>query len=298
MEAARPEAFFQPADGRAGGQRLYVYHRPAQAVARGALLFVPPLAEEMNKTRRMVALQARRLAAAGFAVLLADLHGCGDNPDDLGDTTWDDWIDDVARASRWLASRHAAPLWLWGMRSGALLARAASPRLDAPCSFLFWQPATQGSSVLQQFLRLKAAADMLEGGARGVMDALRKQLRAGHPVEVAGYCLPPALAEGLQHATLAPPSAPARAEWLELRACADDPASPATERAVTAWRAAGSHVRVHAVPGLAFWQTTDIEEVPALLDATERALMATAPEAALQPMPSAGHKTLGPVQQA
>ena len=40
-------------------------------------------AEEMNKARRMAALQARLLAENGYAVLQIDLHGCGDSSGDL-----------------------------------------------------------------------------------------------------------------------------------------------------------------------------------------------------------------------
>jgi len=277
MQAERPEVFFHPGSGSAGNERLYVHYRPSTAPARGAVVFAPPFAEEMNKSRRMVALQARRLAAAGYGVLVSDLKGCGDNPGDIAQARWEEWVEDVCRAARWLTRRHEAPLWLWGLRSGALLASAAARLMPEARSFLFWQPSTQGSTVLQQFLRMKAAADMLEGSARGVMENLRRQLRDGQSVEVAGYLLPPAVAAGLQSATLPPPEAPSRLEWLEVHAAEGESPSPATVRVIDAWRAAGSQVRLHAVAGQAFWQTTDIEEVPALLDATELALRAEPP---------------------
>jgi len=45
----------------------------------GAVLFIPPFADEMNKTRQLVAQQARQLAEHNFAVLILDLYGTGDS---------------------------------------------------------------------------------------------------------------------------------------------------------------------------------------------------------------------------
>lgn len=50
---------------------------------------------------------------------------------------------------------------------------------------------------------------MLRGGAKGLTEGLRQQLAAGTPVEVAGYAIAPALAQGMEHAVLEPPAATA-----------------------------------------------------------------------------------------
>src|SRR6476646_41057 len=109
-----------------GGQRLGILHRPATDRVRGAIVHVHAFAEEMNKARRMAALQARAFANAGYAVLQCDLLGCGDSSGDFGDATWDAWVDDVLLACRWLTERTRAPLWLWGLRAGCLLAGEAA----------------------------------------------------------------------------------------------------------------------------------------------------------------------------
>ena len=71
MNAAAPQPMFL-AQGAAA--RFALYHAPQQP-CRGALLYLHPFAEEMNKARRMAALQARRLAAEGWGVLQLDFHG-------------------------------------------------------------------------------------------------------------------------------------------------------------------------------------------------------------------------------
>jgi uncharacterized protein len=266
------EPFFLPVDG--GGQRLCLHHVPRAGSVRGTVVYVHPFAEEMNKSRRMAALQSRALAEAGYAVLQVDLLGCGDSSDDFGDASWAAWVDDVLRAAAWLRRRYpSAPLWLWGLRAGALLAAEAAWRLDEPCNFLFWQPASSGKAVLQQFLRLKAAADLLDGGAKGAVAGVRMQLAAGQAVEVAGYTLSPALAEGLERVTLQPPTRGAgRVDWFELSATSDASLSPAASMAASTWRGAGFDVRQTLVSGPAFWQTTEIEDAPALIAGTLAAL--------------------------
>lgn len=265
-----PEVFYLPA---AVGQRLCVRF-PARGQPRGRVVFVHALGEEMNKSRRMVSLQARALAEAGYAVLLIDLLGCGDSSGDFGDATWSAWIDDVTLACGWSRREADAPLWLWGMRAGALLAVDAASRLDEDCRFLFWQPAASGRVLLQQFLRFKAAGDMADGRAAAVMANLRHRLDAGESVDIAGYTLSPQLAKGLERALLAPPPRARQVEWIEVSSRSDGQLTPAAVKAIDAWRNAGCAVRGHVVNAPPFWQTIDIEDVPALLDTTLEAMNA------------------------
>ena len=258
----------------AGGQRLCLYHPPHGQPARAAVVYVHPLGEEMNKARRMAALQSRALAGAGYAVLQFDLLGCGDSSGDFADANWNAWVDDVVRAARWLQQRHAdpAPLWLWGLRAGALLAAEAAAQIDSACNFLFWQPASSGKPLLQQFLRLKVAAEMLDGKAKGVMAGLHQDLTAGRAVEIAGYALAPTLAVGLERSVLKPPARVARVEWIELSTRVGATLLPASEATLARWSGADRQVRSRIVSGPAFWQTTEMEQAPALITATLDAL--------------------------
>jgi exosortase A-associated hydrolase 2 len=262
------EAFFLPV---ANGQRLCLYH-PPQGAARGALLYLHPFAEEMNKSRRMAALQARLLAGNGFAVLQIDLHGCGDSTGDFGDATWESWLQDVRAAHDWLRQRCAAPFWLWSLRTGCLLAAEAARQLDTPTHFLFWQPVVSGKQFLQQFLRLKVAGEMLSGESKGVMEALKAQLAAGQPVEIAGYALSAGMARGLESAELHPPLHAGRLHWLEVSTRPEATLAPVSIKRIEQWQTAGFMVDSAVPPAPTFWQTTEIEEAPALLAATLAAL--------------------------
>jgi uncharacterized protein len=253
--------------GTARGARLVICHRPTVR-PRATVVYVHPFAEEMNKSRRMVALQARALASAGFMVCLIDLRGCGDSSGEMGDVAWEDWVRDVVDLSTWALERADAPLLLWGLRAGCLIATEAARRLDAALGLIFWQPASAGRTVLQQFLRLKLAAEMQSPGAKGVVDALRARLAGGETVEVAGYTLPPALAAGLENTRLDPMQRTLPVAWVEVASQPDTPLQPASEAVVARWRAAGHPVQTVVVAGSPFWNSVEIAEAPALLPVT------------------------------
>jgi exosortase A-associated hydrolase 2 len=269
------EAFYLTA---ASGRRFCLFHAPDRNVdVPAAIVFVHAFGEEMNKSRRMVALQARALADAGCAVLQIDLHGCGDSSGDFGEVSWDAWLEDVVRASAWLRDRSNAPFWFWGHRAGCLLATQAASRLDMAANFLFWQPVVSGKQYLQQFLRLKLAGELLGGDGKGVMEGLRRQLAEGRSVEIAGYALAPALAAGLEQAELTPPTKPCRMEWLELSSMPGATLTPVAQTHLSVWQTAGHLAQGRVVMGPAFWQTVEIEQCPALIDATVAAIRGGAP---------------------
>jgi len=223
----------------------------------------------------MVALCSRALAIQGWSVLVFDPLGCGDSPGSFEDASWDAWIDDLVRAHAWLETRGGMPVGLWALRAGALLASAALPRLGTIPQLVLWQPVPSGGVQLQQFLRLKVAAVAIGGSAAKIStNSLLERLQGGEPVEIAGYLLPPQLALPLQKSTLVTPSNARRTLWFEVSA-SDPPAlMPASQPIAEAWRASGTDLTTQAVRGPFFWFTQEIEECPALIEATLRGIRA------------------------
>lgn len=263
------EPFFL--EGEAG-QRFCLFHPPAGAACQGAVLYVHPFADEMNKSRRMAALQARALSALGFGVLQIDLHGCGDSSGDFCDARWDTWKRDLALAHFWLSERLGLPVHLWGLRLGALLALDYSAVASEPvAALLLWQPVLSGKVFLTQFLRLRVANAMLsddKAAATGTA-ALRARLAAGETLEIAGYGLAPALAaaiDALDLAKMAPAACPVH--WFEAVPVADRPLPPGAARVHAAWVDAGYSLHTHVLACPPFWAAQEIAECPALLGAT------------------------------
>jgi len=276
MKDLAPEAFFLPADDGvgvgAGGQR-YCLYQPALGVCRGALVYVPPFAEEMNKSRRMAALLALELARHGIASLRIDLHGCGDSSGDFADARWEGWRNDVGLANTWLEQRCGHRPALLGLRLGALLAVDYAANADparAPQHLLLWQPVLDGATFLTQFLRLRMAGAMISatGAAENSTAALRTMLAAGQPLEVAGYELSPELALAIDGLKLAPLGRVRCAlHWFDIGQ-PERALSPATDKALAALRERGVEVGMTRIDGPAFWASQEIATCPPLLEAT------------------------------
>lgn len=269
---ARVDGFFLLFQGK---PRFCLLHSPDRSVndrAMGAVVYVHPFAEEMNKTRRMAALQARALATEGWFVLQIDLLGCGDSDGEFGEATWSRWVDDVIDAAAWLHNRCGIAPMLWGLRAGCLIAGEAARRIQPSPEFLFWQPVHSGKQFLQQFLRVKLANQLVLGDnpERLRADDLRRQLASGESVEIAGYMLSPDLALGMAASELLPSPVPTRIAWFEV---GDTPElAPAATSRCLAWQAAGTQVQIRAISGPPFWQTQELAECPELIRATVAAL--------------------------
>jgi exosortase A-associated hydrolase 2 len=266
------------------GERFCLYHRPRPETAcRGALIYVHPFGDEMNKSRRMAAIQARALAATGCAVLQIDLFGCGDSSGEFREARWNIWKQDLAAARNWLETRLDVPISLWGLRLGALLALDfANDRTDSFDKIILWQPVINGESFLTQFLRLRLANEMLSGDnstPKGSgTHAMRSTLANGETLEVAGYELAPELAaaiDSLKAAELVITRNPVH--WFEIVAEPDRPMTAAGARVVSGWKQDGVDLHVHLVPGLPFWATPEISECAELVTATTNVFADGAP---------------------
>lgn len=264
------EFFFLPVGD---GQRFCVYHRPQASVERGAVLYLHPFAEEMNKSRRMASQQSCALARAGYGVLQIDLLGCGDSSGDFGDATWEEWKEDVVHGVAWLREQTSAPLTLWGLRVGCLIAADVAVNLAESANFLFWQPVLSGKQYWQQFMRLKMVSEVISGDPKGAIEKLRQQLAAGKMVEVAGYAISPILAEGLAKVELDfSVGNIGQVSWLEISTREGEALAPVSQKRIEGWQSAGLKVNAKVVRGPAFWQTNEIEDAPELIAVTMKTL--------------------------
>lgn len=268
-EPAPPPAelfFFQSQ----AGPLFAVYHPPAPGTNRNhTIVHVPAFAEEMNKSRRMVALQSAEFARQGFGVLIVDLFGTGDSPGDFADASWEMWRQNLADACTWAEDRGAGRISLWALRMGALLAAdfaaATSTRLD---QLLLWHPVAAGDQMIMQFLRLRVAAAMLNENVEGESTSdLRNRLRDGNPVEVAGYQLSPEMVNPLMGIRLNRIRAwPFRRILLfEIITQEGKTLSAANQKLVSSL---DTQVETCTLTGAHFWSTQEIAVIPGLIQST------------------------------
>ena len=255
-----------------------IWQPPPGTDVRFAALHIPAAFEEMNKARRMVALQARALASAGGCVVVYDPYGTGDSRGEHGEATFARGRADAVDA--WSFMRDAFPSVpgvLWGLRLGALMAAGlAGDATLRPSALLLWQPTAAWQTFFNQFLRLAGTAGLTGRGSSGAASGrlVRERLEAGEVVDVAGYEVTSSLVSGDGGLALEAAAAPAcPVVWCESSANA--PAEPSAIAVKTArrWTSAGTRVDLHAVSGPSFWAAAEIEESPALIDVTTRALV-------------------------
>jgi exosortase A-associated hydrolase 2 len=268
MKPAPAQSFFLDAPS---GARYCLYHAPVGA-CRGALLYVAPFGDEMNRTRKLAARQARALAQRGIGVLQMDVHGCGDSAGEFANARWDGWQDDLALGHAWLAEKLGCPVGLWGLRLGALLALDYAARATLPVErLLLWQPVVRGAAFLTQLLRLRLAGALLDGETAGRTGTtqLREALLAGEPTEIGGYMVAPEMGAAIDRADAsAVPPVKIPVDWFDVLPAPGRPPGAAAVKQVTDWRIQGVAVRLHAVHGLPFWATQEITDCPALVEAT------------------------------
>lgn len=249
-------------DGSNG--RLFVigFTPPENVGRRATLLLLPPFAEEMNRSRRMLATTGRALAARGIRLMLADLSGTGDSEGQFQDASWESWIADTA-CLRSLA-HGGEPLWLGGLRTGALLAADSIKRDPSGVAGAFMiQPVKDGARFLNQFLRLRIAVSMGRG-VRESTGSIMEKLKSGETVTIAGYRLSPRLALELSALRMdsMPPPGDLPVDWIEIGSDATDGKSASASMA-EGWETPAS--RFHYIYDQAFWALHDPVAPPAIV---------------------------------
>jgi len=242
--------------------------------SRRAVLYLPPFAEEMNRSRRMIALQARALADRGHGVLLPDLYGTGDSEGEFREARLATWLSDVDLASNWLIHAGYSHVELWGLRFGALLAAAAIER--SPQRFrrlLLWQPVINGRHMMTQFMRIALTSSWGSNEPKMSPETIRANLLNGSQVEVGGYELSPELVTAVETMSLSP-SVSANLQslyWFELGPDPSDELMPSSRNTIDSWRGMGCDVVSRKLLGPQFWTTAETTIAPNLLNATTSA---------------------------
>ncbi|HEX2117139.1 MAG TPA: hydrolase 2, exosortase A system-associated [Alphaproteobacteria bacterium] len=263
----------------AAGPLFAVHYPSARADAGHAVLYLPPFAEEANRSRRMAALLARKLAETGIGTMLLDPYGCGDSGGEFSEARWPVWREDGTRAVRWLRERGYQRITLLGLRLGALLALDTVANADLPIDrVLLWQPVLRGDQMVTQFLRLRLAAELAGGGRGDGTAELRRQLAAEQMVEIAGYELHHELASAIDALRLGELGLRCRApiDWIDVMADPAQASSPANEQVVQRWHQANVDFRHHKVAGEPFWALQETTIAPGLLALTRDLLEAGA----------------------
>jgi len=239
-----------------------------------SVLILPPFAEEMNKSRRMLSQQAWRLAEQGYTVYMFDLYGTGDSAGEISDASWEIWCGDISCIIQKMLYDGFISSSILALRMGALLLEAVFESTELEIDrVVLWQPTINGEVLLHQFFRLKLAADMI-GTAGGQMNAkeIKKVLASGNSVEIAGYYINPMIENSIRSAKLENIIFPQfiKIDWFELFAAEERSISAASQKVIDKFKDAGMNISSSKIVGPSFWSTVELVDVPDLLDTTTR----------------------------
>lgn len=272
-----PDFLLHPDFLTAPSGNLFVMGVTPTAESTGqVVLFIPPFAEEMNKSRKMLSLTMQRLARRGVKSQLIDLYGTGDSEGELHQASWRGWLDDLVHWFNQVAEQpEVTNIHVVAMRTGALLL-ADLLHMEGVCaakakltSVQYWQPVFNGTLFINQFLRLRLAADMMsDGGEKLTTKDLLGKIKQGEAVEVAGYQLVNAVVEGMLNAqgTALPEGLDANITVFDINASGK--VSPAMQRAASQLQELGLQTQLDALAGPAFWSTQEIALCPELVNAS------------------------------
>ena len=192
--------------------RTFATHHHA-AGARFAII-VPPLFEELARTRKVLVNMARELAASGVDTIRFDYPGTGLSAGTTRELTVSRAIEALAGAVAYARRRGAARIVLLGFRFGGYLAIAGASELPV-ARIIAWEPVLDLAAHFQELLRIEVSNQVVTfGRVRRTRDELVAELRAGRDVLIDGN----RVCAGLYHEMTAAP----RVDLRELpRALAD-----------------------------------------------------------------------------
>lgn len=266
------------------GPLVAFYRPPADGVTpRGDVMLVPAFAEEMNRCRSMVTMQAQALAAMGMGTLVLDMGGTGDSAGEFEQADWDGWRSDLQLGIAWLRQHGNGCNTVWGVRLGALMAAQLAAEDDGLQQLMLWMPVMAAKAYWTQFLRIRIASEMSRANGVKSTEDLRQQSARGQVVEASGYRVGPALAQRLDQ--LEVPDGKLlrgrRVAWFEVVATAESPMPRANLKLAEEWSLNGVTVTAEKVVGPQFWQVHERDEAPLLIRASSEAAGAWSASTAL-----------------
>ena len=247
---------------------------PSGSSVRGVVVMMPPLFEELNKSRRMHSLQARRLASHGIVSVLPDFHGIGDSEGSLHTASDQIWKADLANVLRWIADSFGGQsVNVFAMRSAAIFCGMLVEAGFSMSSLTLWSPIEQGSKLVRDLFRQAMIAARNQGNPTINSKELKAQMLQDGSIEISGYLLTAGLIRQIENLSL-PKSLPPRVDsaWFDVRSTVD-PVAPVREPLrVSCWRESGNRVDYSVIQGPPFWHTSEISVVPELIDRTTSVL--------------------------
>jgi len=171
--------------------RLFAIAHPAENPgSRPAVVLCHPYGEEKQFSDRILVGFARELARAGFPALRFDCGGYGDSQAALEDSTVERQVLETLSAAKIAEEEFGAErVVLLGLRFGATVAALAAERDASLAGLVLWSPIVLGSRYLDELIRKKLFAQIIEKGPRTSREQILDTLAGEGQVEIEGNYL-------------------------------------------------------------------------------------------------------------
>ena len=253
------------------GERFFTLQTRCREYPKAHIVYVPPFGEEMNRCRALVSQQARGFAESGYSCTIIDFYGSGDSEGELRDASLAIWQGNIRLTLETLQRETPAPVILWGLRLGALIAMdfAAKSTIDIQ-NIILWQPVVSPERYVTQILRQRVAALVGKDLAPETTSQIRKKLSDGECVEISGYTVGGVLIQDIENLSLAGMTAlcSGKVHWLEHVSEPGAAPTGATLKAVEKLRGLKNDVVVHPFTGPQVWQLHKRDALPELISVT------------------------------
>ncbi len=151
------------------------------------VIFVPPFAEEMNRSKRMYVLCARLLADAGIHSICFDFAGTGDSSGEWGDYSYQDWKQNLIDVYQF-AKKITPTINLITLRDSALISldliKLNEIHID---KCVMWDPIDNGEVLIRQLVRMKIASAMADDLKKITTQEVSESIEKEGYLEVGGY---------------------------------------------------------------------------------------------------------------
>ncbi|MBN1608706.1 MAG: alpha/beta hydrolase [Polyangiaceae bacterium] len=177
------------------GMFVTIHHASDSCMSGGGhvVIFVPPLFEEMPRTRKVLVNLSRDLAAAGMTAVRFDYRGTGLSQGRFEEVTFTTMREDLTTVIDFCRSRGAQCTSLLGFRLGGYLAAELREAVFVP-HLVLWEPVLDPGAFIKQMLRLEVANQMVTvGEVRFDQQTLIARFEAGENVLIDGYRVNPEL---------------------------------------------------------------------------------------------------------
>jgi exosortase A-associated hydrolase 2 len=238
------------------------------------ILIIPPFAEEMNKSRRMMSTLLATAARDDITGYLFDLYGTGDSEGDFCDATWQRWLDNVFEMIvHCCKTQGVKSLSIVAIRSGALLLNDLinrdSSRLTTYLKDIhYWCPVINSAQFVNQLFRVCLASNMLKKNAKSTIAELFQLLEEDGWIDIAGYRLNSELVRSIKEANEYVSDTNVEARFFFYELTKSGVRSPAFLNYIK--RIEDEHVSVtsKSITGLPFWNSQEISINNELIDET------------------------------